>query len=253
MDNYIGPYWSDGKWQQSVEFGGKEPLSELDAAARLHDSAYARFSDQQRRTAADVIFSETVKKLDDKRALIGDLPLYGNYVKNRAGSLLTDFATGVRTAGLVGGLGAVVYNGVKGMVLNHDLAINLPRYKREVAAYYRTDPVKGKQESYDTDIVTPTIDRPVIHKPLAREAPETTQKEENTTMFKRKDKIAVAPAEPGRAERDRPVVINPVTATYRPLRRKKRRVQPADVLLYLKYHPGEEQRVLAWLEKHPLQ
>jgi hypothetical protein len=32
--NYIGPYWSDGKLQESVEWGDRPVLNELDEIAR---------------------------------------------------------------------------------------------------------------------------------------------------------------------------------------------------------------------------
>lgn len=64
--NYVGPYWSNGKVQSSVEWGDKEPLNELDALARQHDAAYAHFKDEKHREAADAIFAAEARKLKTK-------------------------------------------------------------------------------------------------------------------------------------------------------------------------------------------
>jgi hypothetical protein len=64
--NYVGPYWSDGKVQQSVEWGDKPALHELDALARQHDAAYAHYKDERHREAADAIFAAEAKKLKQK-------------------------------------------------------------------------------------------------------------------------------------------------------------------------------------------
>jgi hypothetical protein len=246
MDNYIGPFWSDGKWQSSVEFGDAPPLSEVDAASRLHDSAYARFSDEKRRIAADVLYSEQLKKMTGAKSKLADVPLFGNFLRNRATQIGTDFVAGLKYGGLPGALGSLVYSGVKGMVQNHDLAVNLPKYKKEVEAYYATDP---KKQSYDVEEAAVSPQRPVVHKPV-QEAPKTKQKEEETEMFKKKT-IAPAPSAPVATQRSKPATpaANPVSRPYKPIRKKKNRVGPDEAMLYLKYHPGEAARVLAWLEE----
>ncbi len=64
--NYVGPYWSNGKVQNSVEWGDKPALNELDELARKHDAAYAHFKDEKHREAADAIFAADARKLKKK-------------------------------------------------------------------------------------------------------------------------------------------------------------------------------------------
>jgi hypothetical protein len=246
MENYIGPYWSDGKWQESVEFGTAPTLSDVDAASRLHDSAYARFKDAQHRTAADEIYSATLKKLGGPKSGLADVPLYGNFVKNRVSNIGSDFVTGVRTAGLLGGLGSLVYNGVKGVVTNYDLITNGAKYRDEVMAYYDTDPMKRRPVETARN---PNLEQVNIIHTIA---PKQSEKEED--MFKKKNKIKPeeTPIQPFKPIR--PVVINPQVKQYRPLKARKQRAMTADdYLLYLKYHPNDLAKVAAWLELHPLQ
>lgn len=55
--NYLGPYLSDGKFQQSVAFGKSKPKNSIDAAARKHDTFYAlNKRDAYALKAADDIF-----------------------------------------------------------------------------------------------------------------------------------------------------------------------------------------------------
>lgn len=63
IGNYTGPYWSNGKIQSSVLWGQKKPLSALDALARRHDAAYAKFPDSKHRQAADSLFEEGCRKI----------------------------------------------------------------------------------------------------------------------------------------------------------------------------------------------
>ncbi len=173
MENYIGPYWSNGQWQESVEFGDKTPQSEVDAAARLHDSAYAHFKDEAHRTAADEIFSQTLKKLRGKNSQLADVPLYGNYLKNRLVDLGNDFSTGMRAGGIIGGLGALVYNGVKGIVRSNDLIHNGAKYRKDVLDYYATDPSAKPIEQIKISKNIPTVSLPKPIAPLQK--PEITR------------------------------------------------------------------------------
>lgn len=131
MENYIGPFWSDGKVQSSVEFGQTPPKSALDAESRLHDSAYAHYSDLVHRMAADSIYEMRVSKLGGFAAFAGEAVLYGNQTL-RAGSNLLDYSK-------YGPLGLVA-----GSLINDyhlfDYMNNSERYKKEVLAYYATDP-----------------------------------------------------------------------------------------------------------------
>ena len=61
--NYVGPYWSDGKLQSSVEWGTANPIDELDNLARQHDAAYAHWTDRAHREAADKLFADEAQKL----------------------------------------------------------------------------------------------------------------------------------------------------------------------------------------------
>lgn len=235
MENYIGPYWSDGKWQESVEFGDTEPLSLVDAASRLHDSAYAHYKDEQHRIAADEIYSETLKSLKEKYASLADVPLYGNYTKNRALEFGSNALQGFKYGGVAGALGSLVYTGVKGIVRLNDLIHNGGKYKSDVLAYYDTDPKKI------TAVKVSRPDIPIV-KPIA---PKTIASEEYE-MFK---KNKTAPTPPPRKPLEIPEAAAP--ALYRPL--KKKRVRPisaADLELYLQYNPGARLKVMEWLQKH---
>nr|WPR18096.1 MAG: PLA2 protein [Chemarfal virus 35] len=81
--NYVGPYWSNGKVQTSVEWGDKPALNELDALARQHDAAYAHYKDEKHREAADAIFAEEARKLKKKYGskLAGDPQLAAAFVE----------------------------------------------------------------------------------------------------------------------------------------------------------------------------
>jgi len=131
MDNYTGPYWSDGKLQSSVEFGQSAPLSALDAESRLHDSAYKHYEDLEHRMAADAIYDSRVEKLGGLAKFAGMAALYGNQTL-RAGSNLADYAK-------YGPLGLVVGSLINDYHLN-DYMMNVDKYKKEILAYYDTDP-----------------------------------------------------------------------------------------------------------------
>lgn len=131
MDNYTGPYWSDGQIQSSVEFGSSAPLSALDAESRLHDSAYAHYSDLVHRMAADSIYEANVEKLGGFAKFAGELVKYGNQTL-RAGGNLLDYAK-------YGPLGFIVGSLINDYTL-FDYMNNSEKYKKEVLAYYATDP-----------------------------------------------------------------------------------------------------------------
>lgn len=65
MDSYCGPYWSDGKFQSSVEFGATTPEDEVAGQCRLHDSAYKHFKTRQHHKAADLLFYDNITNLKD--------------------------------------------------------------------------------------------------------------------------------------------------------------------------------------------
>jgi len=137
--NYTGPYWSDGKFQTSVEFGGSTPQSELDKLSRLHDSAYAHWPDRAHREAADEIYNEQAHKLASQfPELAGNLVLYGNYGARQAKQLASDFTS-------YGGLPGLIKFGVTNLY-NANKMVNgtyLSKEKSDVSAFYNTDPKKG--------------------------------------------------------------------------------------------------------------
>jgi len=82
---YTGPYWSDGKFQESVAFGESEPMDALDALSRLHDTAYAIYKDDRHREAADLIYGEDASILPGAGAAAAAATVtYGNAAARRA-------------------------------------------------------------------------------------------------------------------------------------------------------------------------
>jgi hypothetical protein len=256
MDNYTGPYWSDGKLQQSVEFGSSLPTSDLDRASRLHDSAYAKFKDERHRIAADSIYSDTLRTVDSASArLIRGLPVYGNYTKNRAYEYGEALASGMKFGGLPGAVGSLAVASIKNLFLQHDLLINMDKYKREVRDYYATDPLKATHQSYGTETVA--ADRgflPVMHPKTietqmhdnpAPQQNKTRETQDNDQMKFFKNKVV--PDQPAHAA-PKAVTQTPVKP-YKPLKKKVHRATAADVMLYLKYHPGQLDKVEKWLNE----
>nr|UHS71989.1 MAG: hypothetical protein 2 [Luteoviridae sp.] len=98
--NYVGPYWSDGKLQSSVEWGTANPVDELDNLARQHDAAYAHWSDRAHREAADKLFADEAQKLKKKYGssfasdprVAAHAVRYGNYAHRQVSQLSDDFA-----------------------------------------------------------------------------------------------------------------------------------------------------------------
>lgn len=138
--NYTGPYWSDGKFQTSVEFGSTDPQSELDKLSRLHDSAYARYVDRNHREAADEIYARDAKVLAGKfPELAGNIVQYGNYASRQAKQLASDVGYGFNLPGALKFAATNVYNANK--MLN---GTYLSKEKRDIEEYYNTDPRKGQ-------------------------------------------------------------------------------------------------------------
>jgi len=164
-ENYTGPYLSDGKLQASVEFGLAEPQSKMDALSRLHDSAYAKFSDDAHRAAADSIYNAEVKKLQGLfPALAGSLVLYGNSTINSVNNL-------VKYASF--GLPGIVYGAIKNMIDLNDKMVNGDKYRREVLDYYKTDPALLKRQVYNPTFADKKPSENQIL-PVFNEAPELT-------------------------------------------------------------------------------
>ncbi len=131
--NYTGPYWSDGKIQESVPFGKSRPTSRLDALSRYHDTSYALYDDFGRRTAADSIYNERARKLPGNFPKVaGGLVQYGNFTYRSLKNLSKYF-----TYGLPG----LVYGAVQNMYNLNDYMLNEEKYKKQQKDLYASDPI----------------------------------------------------------------------------------------------------------------
>jgi len=143
--NYTGPHWSDGKVQESVEWGDSNPQGELDYLSREHDSAYARFKDDKHREAADKIYHDKATKLAGKfPQLAGNLVLYGNHAGRQAGKLFKNAKTGAMFGGPLGALAGAIYT-AGGNIVDNMSRINGTYLKKEMAdieKYNQSDPRK---------------------------------------------------------------------------------------------------------------
>jgi len=131
--NYTGPYISNGHYQASVEFGSVKPSSKLDAVSRLHDSAYAKWSDRIHKAAADEIFSYQAKRM-------GSIPA-------KLSSFLVDN-----------------FNALANLGSNPDYdSVNYLAVLTEVLDYYDTDPFRSNPDyqpfeiSYGTQVVRKAV------------------------------------------------------------------------------------------------
>lgn len=139
--NYVGPYWSDGAVQESVEWGDKPALNELDYLARQHDAAYAHYQDARHREAADMLFAKEADKLKGKYGpKLADDPRfaaavvkYGNYAGRKA-SKLPEYLS-------MGGLGILKYgyDHVKEMTQRID-GTYLNKEMSDILRFQKTDP-----------------------------------------------------------------------------------------------------------------
>lgn len=161
MDNYTGPYISDGKVQESVEFGATVPISDLDRASRLHDSAYAHYkkNDRKHLTAADAIYNDEVKRLGRLGKIAGDVVLYGNYTARSAEELAADVAYGAQMGGAIGAVGGLIVGGVTNAMFNVDWMLHSKEYIHDVQTYYATDPYTGVAGYYNVAPKLVKVDR----------------------------------------------------------------------------------------------
>lgn len=179
--NYTGPNWSDGKYQESVEWGSADPLSELDYLSRQHDSAYARYKDRAHREAADRIYNEEAKKLAGKFPKIaGNLVLYGNHGEESFGRLYSGFKKG-SYAGPVGALGGLVYGALGNMyALHKKLDANyLSKELKEVKEYYATDPRRVELNKRVENLLKPSEPSTETEKPDLEKAERNKRLVEN--------------------------------------------------------------------------
>lgn len=150
LGEYTGPYWSNGEIQESVEWGEKDPKTQLDWLSRQHDSAYAHYKDSRHREAADLIYMREAKKLAGKfPELAGNLVGYGNYTGRQIGKLASDVGLATKLTG--NPLFGVLKYGVEGVV-NSAKRINGTYLKNELSdlsTYYGTDPHSKKKPNQE--------------------------------------------------------------------------------------------------------
>ncbi len=89
--NFCGPYWSDGKFQSSVEDPERKPVNRLDEACRRHDIAYAKAKgDITKLSQADLEFYNETSALTEhpiRGFVYGRVVYYGNKLaRMQAGS-----------------------------------------------------------------------------------------------------------------------------------------------------------------------
>lgn len=168
--NYVGPYWSNGNVQSSVEWGDKSPVHQLDELARNHDAAYAHFADRKHRDAADEIFADGAnkikvkygKKLADDPKFAAAAVQYGNYAGRQAAKL---FGYTTSSGPLIGLARFGVDNIIE--MQKRISGTYLKSEKADVLKFYETDPYKGR---YTLARNTEPIRRVVV-KPAPTENP----------------------------------------------------------------------------------
>ncbi len=135
MDPYTGPYWSNGRIQQSVEFGDAFPRTWTGYNSRLHDSAFKHFPDARHRMAADYIYRQSLR-LDDTKfgQMVRNMPFIGNNT-GFVMRLLTDPKT---IPSLVGNV--IATHGQEALLLAYVWSGNLDKEIADVLQYYQTDP-----------------------------------------------------------------------------------------------------------------
>jgi len=132
--NYLGPYVSGGKFQESVADSDVVPVDKLDANARVHDRAYNRYKDYGHRVAADMLFSENAGDSSiDKIA--SNAVTYGNQVGRSASNVF---------GGLLGktplfALANATYGAVKNQYELYDYISNQEQYRKDIEKLYDED------------------------------------------------------------------------------------------------------------------
>lgn len=149
LGNYTGPYISDGKFQESVEWGDAPTLNPMDEASRRHDSAYAKWSDIKHRKAADIIYKremDTITKnqqgLTGLEGLAGTAVLYGNEALRQGGDIqpYLTYTPGGMLAGLLVHEAKWLYGMNKDLNDMHKRRTYLHAEQAEVEKYYKQDP-----------------------------------------------------------------------------------------------------------------
>lgn len=172
--NYTGPWWSNGQFISSVEFGPEIAKSALDELSRLHDSAYNKFSgDENMLEAADMWYYDHAILISGKFPKLAAIVVnYGNYAVRRATSLAKNIALGFRTAGPAGVIFALVGTTVKNIIdlqnkIDMKESKKKNKYIERLEQYYRTDPNTDNLKLYKLAINEPTETvAPVSQQPL---------------------------------------------------------------------------------------
>jgi hypothetical protein len=147
--NYTGPYWSDGKLQESVEFGELDPQSELDYLSYQHDTAYAHYKDKAHREAADQIYNARAKQLAGQfPGIAGGIVEYGNMGQRQTSKFLDRIGTGFKYGGPLGALGGAIYFQGENMIESNKRmkGTYLQKEKQEIEKLYAQDPKKDWAE-----------------------------------------------------------------------------------------------------------
>jgi hypothetical protein len=152
--NYVGPYWSDGNLQESVEWGDRAPLNALDELARKHDAVYAHYKDEKHREAADMLFAEEAKKLKQKYGskwaedpqIAARFVEYGNHTMRQVKNLVK-----IGTLGPAA-LPWLIYQQASNMIDNHKRmkGTYLTKEMGDIRKFYETDPGHKNVETMST-------------------------------------------------------------------------------------------------------
>lgn len=144
LGNYVGPNWSDGKFQSSVLWGESEPQNELDLAAYYHDSAYAHWADSDHREMADRIFREQTAHLDEKLAkFASEAVTHGNMLGRSVERLAENISMTAPLGPMAPVAGLVITAFENIFEANKRLpGGSMEKTYQEVLKFYETDPHK---------------------------------------------------------------------------------------------------------------
>jgi hypothetical protein len=78
VDNYTGPFWSDGKVQKSVANGKSRSKSKVDVLSRKHDAEYFYCRSDDCFDLADMDYYQATRDMSFVPRMIGDAVLYVN-------------------------------------------------------------------------------------------------------------------------------------------------------------------------------
>jgi len=163
-DNYTGPYYSDGKYQESVPFGDAPADTPLAQQSRLHDTAYYYYKDDLHRKAADEIYYNNLKDIDDPATVVArNAVRHGNVAVDAGSRLAHNVAVGTNLLGPLGAIGGLVYTGLQNI---HKASQMLPggaydKAKSDVLSLYATDPKANMSLRGSAKKPTKPIDIPV--------------------------------------------------------------------------------------------